>query len=985
VLGPVRLDVDGSELPLSGRRQRAVLARLVLGAGQAVSADELLNDVWADGLPATGVKTVAYQISKLRSLLGSHAGVIATTTTGYRLDLARDRVDVHVADELIDQAREVLGSDPHRSEALIERALRLRRGRAFADVDEIFVDIEVQRLEGRHLLARHTLAEARLAQGRAADVIGDLGALLAENPLEEGVAGSLMIALERSGRTADALRVFADLRRRLGAELGIEPSGQLRQLEQRLLLGDGAPEPTAPRASNLPTPVSSFVGRADEITQIVDLLAGVRLVTLTSFGGAGKTRLAIEVAARLEDRFPDGLWFIDLVPISDPVLLAETFLDNIGTVVSGAQDAPARLRAELAGRRALIVVDNCEHVADDVGRLIGALLRDAPDLCVLATSRVSLGVPGEVVWNVPPLPAATAGVELFGQRAEHIRPGSVAQADHSVIVEICERMDGIPLAIELASARLRTMTVEQIAEHLADRFRLLVNTERRADERQQSLLATLSWSYDLLDAPERALLSQLASCVDGFTLDAAVVLSDGDRLDVLGRLDRLVGAGLVAFSEHAGVGRYRMLETVREFAADRLEPQDRTDANHRHAAYYATVAAAVAELIAAGDDEGIRLADRELGNLRAAMGWAYAHGQARVGMGMAHHLWRYFYDQPTGSNENIRWGLLALDSIEDDDEDTMLVAADTVIEAYNLGDRDAVEAGVDRIQRGLDEVRTPHVRSRLLTALNTAVLDTDPRAAEAYLNAAWSTAPPRPEAIPILSNLIELSWHSGVLDVPEMIRRLDAVLATMDERPPLVLKVRAGIAASAGQWDEVVRLTDDLPGTKLDNDLQVVRIEALIALGRFAEALTLTGAPDPFDYWFDVQRVRYLGAVLELARRDAPAALERLRPAVRWTQMDARPLALAMHLAALLAVTMHRLGHDDDAARLFGFAAAERERLRIELRLSYRSLVDEAEAACRSVVGASRCDELAAAGAATPWPRLVDEVLGSPSEPRTAK
>ncbi len=356
VLGPVRLDVDGVEQRLTARRQRAVLACLVLHAGEAISADRLLHDVWGpDARPSSGVKVVAYQISQLRDRMGSHDAVIATTTAGYRLDLDRDRIDSFVSDELIDRARVALPSDPHVSETLIERAIGLRRGRPFADLDDVFVEIEVQRLEGRHVLARRTLAEARLAQGRAADVIGDLGALLAEQPLEEAVAATLMTALERSGRSADALRVFDELRRRLGSELGIEPSAQLRQLEQRILVGDAGAadvgdEHVAGATGNLPTPLSSFVGRGDEIDEIVALMSTARLVTLTSFGGAGKTRLAIEVAGRLRDRFSDGVWFVDLVPISDPVLLAETIIASVGISQTGVRDTEAYLRSALADR-----------------------------------------------------------------------------------------------------------------------------------------------------------------------------------------------------------------------------------------------------------------------------------------------------------------------------------------------------------------------------------------------------------------------------------------------------------------------------------------------------------------------------------------------------------------------------------------------------------------------------------------------------------
>ena len=315
----------------------------------------------------------------------------------------------------------------------------------------------MQRLEGRQVLARRTLAEARLAQGRASDVVGDLDVLLAEHPLDEAVAGVLMTALERAGRTADALRVYGDLRRRLGAELGIEPSGQLRQLEQRLLTGDARGEPVAASSgtSRRRCPPSSV---ADEIAEITALLSSARLVSLSSFGGAGKTRLAIEVAARLRDRFADGVWFVDLVPISDPVLLPETFVASVGIPGTGARDTESYLAAELATRHALIVVDNCEHLADEVGALVGRLLRHAPDIRVLATSRARLGV--RTKWSgtcrrcrppPPPSSSSCSAPSSCGRaRAPMPTPGSSPQ--------ICDRLDGIPLAIELASARLRIMT-----------------------------------------------------------------------------------------------------------------------------------------------------------------------------------------------------------------------------------------------------------------------------------------------------------------------------------------------------------------------------------------------------------------------------------------------------------------------------------------------------------------------------------------------
>ncbi len=305
------------------------------------------------------------------------------------------------------------------------------------------------------------------------------------------------------------------------------------------------------------------------------MLLTTRLVSLLSFGGVGKTRLAIEVAANLADRFVDGVWFVDLVPITEAILLPDTFIAGVGLPATGNRDPEAYLVSQLATRNALIVVDNCEHLVDDVGDLVGRLVRAAPDVRVLTTSRLSLGVRDEVIWHVQPLAIATAAFELFSQRARLVRPGfQVDDSNRGVIEQICERLDGIPLAIELASARLKTMTVNQVADHLEDRFRLLTRADRNADGRQQSLLATMTWSYDLLDDADSELLRRLSVFTDGFTLEAATVIgSDGapSTIDVLDSLDRLVDASLITFVEVGGAARYRMLETVRDFAAGQLD------------------------------------------------------------------------------------------------------------------------------------------------------------------------------------------------------------------------------------------------------------------------------------------------------------------------------------------------------------------------------------------------------------------------------
>ncbi len=978
VLGPLRLVVGGVERPLTARRQRAVLACLVLHLGEAVSADRLLHDVWGDEIPASGAKAVAYQVLKLRGLLGpDHSSVLSTTTAGYRLELAPEAIDGCAFDARLDQARALLPADPPAAEALIAQALALTRGRPYADLDEGFLDAEVRRLDGRHVLARRTLAEARLAQGRAADVIDDLAVLLAEQPLEEAIAALLMVALDRAGRTTDALRVFGDLRRRLGSELGIEPSGELRQLEQRLLMGERGGEPARAMSSNLPTPLSSFVGREQEIAEIVGLVSNARLVSLLSFGGVGKTRLAIEVGSRMIDTFANGVRFVDLLRITDPVLLPDALIDGVGIPGTAARDPESHLAAELAGWQALIVVDNCEHLGVEVGLLVGRLLARAPGIRILATSRVSLGVSDEVVWQVPPLPTTTAAIELFTARALLVRPDSVTATDGALIAQICERVDGIPLAIELAAARLRTMTVAEVAEHLEDRFGLLTRADRDVDDRHRSLLATMRWSHDLLAEPDRELLRHVSPCIDGFSLDASVALCAGGRLDVVDRLDRLVAAGLLTFTARSGVGRYRLLETVRDFVASLLDQGERVAAALAHASYYATIAARITELRTDGTDQWIRLGDHEIGNLRAAMAWAFANERPRLAMAMASDLWRYFWEQASGSNENVRWGRLALDVIDEDDDAVMLVAAGTVIEAYNLGDVEAMHVAETRVRRGLASDRAPAVRSRLLTALGSALTATAPRAAEACFDDAWELVPVGPSSINLLGNAVEAWWLTGTpRDEAMVVERMNAVQATMAGGPsPALIKVAAGIAACAGRCHEVLRLTDDLSGPdKALNDTTVLRIEALGSLGRYDEALALSGEPTVNDYWVDVQRVGYFGAAIDLSRGEPAAARDRLDLIARMLADDGRTLAMAMHLAALLAATLHPLGRLDDAARLLGFADSECARLSIGLRRSCQPLVDGAARACRVRLGRTRYDELVAAGAATPWPTLASAV-----------
>ncbi len=992
MLGPVQVDVDDVECAVSARRQRAVLAYLALNAGQAVPADRLLEAIWGDNLPQTGVKAVAFQISKLRSLLdpdrAAEGSVIVTSPAGYLLNLGGGSVDVREFEGLIVAARDVLDSDPKQCQELLDKALHLWRGQPFADLgDEAFVDVEIRRLEESRLLARRTLAEARLAQGRNADVVAELETLIEEQPLEEGVVQLLMTALHRSGRTSDALRAYGDLRRRLGSELGIEPSGQLKQLEQQLLIGDGDRSVTVSNVGspsgtrgNLPSPLSSFIGRTDEIREISELLSTTRLVSLVSFGGVGKTRLAIEVASNLVDSFEDGVWFLDLVPIADERQLADEFIVATGHLNIHDADPVEYLLSQLAKSNMLIVVDNCEHIVRDVADLIEHVLQVAPDVRVLATSRLGLGVAGEAVWHVQPLAVSTAAFDLFVERAQLVRPGFVVDdANRGVIEQICERLDGIPLAIELAAARLKATTVDQISEHLDDRFRLLTS----ADERQKSLLATMTWSYDLLSDAERDLLRKLWVFSDGFTLEAAVAMGPGEAIatvDVLDGLSSLVDTSLIAFEENSGSARYRILETVRQFVEGQLDGDAREDVRLRHAEYYRAVAVSVDEMLSRNSDEWTRLANPELGNFRSAMAWAFENERERLGMSMASHLWQFFWSR-TSHRENLRWTRTALEHVRTGGDDLLLTAANMAIEAYNVGDREAEQFAMTYVNSGFDSVIDPTVKSRLLCVQAVTMLDYDPRAGAALLKKAWEAGPGgRRESYAILYNEVQFAWLIGeVADNDTMLERLNQTEIESPNPSPRSALIRTAVATRSGRWEEAVDLAE-----KMVVHEETVRIalklhhsEALGALGRFDEAIAQIPPLETEEMSADLQQVHLVLAPVDLARGEVSSALDRLGTLVELIAGDDRRKAMAMHVAALLAIGAEQIGQHENAAILFGFAYAEQDRLDIMLRMSDRARAEHAAVSCREVLGEELFENLAAEGADTPFSDLPSIKINS--------
>jgi predicted ATPase/DNA-binding SARP family transcriptional activator len=670
ILGPLEVRVDGRRVAVPGARQRALLCALLQRPGEVVPPDRLIDDVFGETPPAEARNALQTYVTRLRQALGPAADVIVTRPPGYLVDLSRATVDAARFADLLAKAR--AAETATAALALVEQALALWHGSAFAEFADRFARPEALRLEELRLAAREDGAALLLHLDRVAEATAALDALVAEQPWRERAVELLITSLARSGRTVEALAAYRRYRDRLRDDLGLDPSPALRQLEQQVLRGQLQPErrkPLAPARRALPTRVTSLVGRDRELAAIRGLLSDGRLVTLVGPGGVGKTRLAHEVAAAEQDP-----WWVDLAALRDGEAVPSAVADAVGLDVQPGSPLLDTLRGWARSATGLLVLDNCEHLLPSVSALVEELLAASSALRMLATSRERLAVDGEQVFAVSPLEVPEPGasdplrpaVQLFLDRARAADPHLVP--DRRLLQragEVVRALDGLPLAIELAAARVGTLTVDDLADRLDARFELLRQTRGGGDPRHHTLRAVVDWSFDLLTTEEQRLLLRLSVFAAAFDLTTVeAILADGDlpAQRIADLIARLTGRSMLIRPGPVGVGRYRMLETLRSYAAFRLPPADADRLRRRLAAFLVDLTERAERGLYSADEQAwVQRIELWLDDVRTTWIWARDAGETDIAVRLAAALTRFAYWRLR--SDLLAWGTWAVETV----------------------------------------------------------------------------------------------------------------------------------------------------------------------------------------------------------------------------------------------------------------------------------------------------------------------------------
>lgn len=760
MLGPLQVRANGRDVEIRAGLSRTLLIALAVRAPEAVSAGTLIDVLWGDAQPRNPANALQIQVSYLRRALAADDGTaqpIVTRPGGYALEVNAEAIDAVRFERLVAAAQvsPFDSSDPDGAAAVLrqlDEALAMWRGDALADAgSEPSLQPFAVRLEELRWQAHELRNDVLLALGRHAHVVGAAGALVADQPLRERLHEQLMVALYRCGRQADALRAYEAARKLLIEELGINPGPGLQALEQRILRqdpsldwlppagtardtvaagasgeasADVAALPIEMRLAALPVPPTPLIGREAETARVGELLARTRLVTLTGPGGAGKTRLAIDVARRAG---LDKVWFVDLSTVDLPELVAPSVAASLGATTGPADDPVDVVASALATEAGLVVLDTCEHVLTGAAAVASAIVRRAEGIKVLATSRRALGISGEAAWPVPPLAvgaggeasfddiAASPAVVLFCERARFVRPDFELTPENAHdVAEICLALDGLPLAIELAAGRTDVLTPSAMRERLRHRFDLLVDGASDAALRQQTLRGAIDWSVELLSEDQRTFFARLGAFAGTFDLEAAENVAGHDLSDPLALLAALVRHSMVSPD---GAGRFRLLDTVRAYAEELLADLDADETRQRHAQHY-TQTAERSELVLRGDDQVVALTTlrRELPNFNAALEWSLTVGDVSVAARLAGALaWFWALDgrldaadrhlrralmienAPAEIQAKVLWGYSLLVAALGDPREALRAADESVVRAREANDASTLGAALNAV------------------------------------------------------------------------------------------------------------------------------------------------------------------------------------------------------------------------------------------------------------------------------------------------
>lgn len=648
-----------------GSRARVALAFLALERWRPVTHDELAEVVWGADLPPTWRAALRGVVSRVRRALAvagmEPTAALTSSRGGYQLHLPPgSTVDVEQAQQWLQDARSLVDTDAEEARAQAERAMATLRGEFLGGVDGAWVERRRLELSELHLQALEVFSQTCATCGDADGAVCAAEEAVARQPLRESAHLCAMAAHEAAGNRARALRAYERCRRVLAEELGVAPGPDLQQAYVALLgdepAGDATPQrPRAP--GNLPAPRGCFIGRSRERAEVRRLLGSTRLLTITGTGGAGKSRLGLEVVSEVVEDYPDGVWLVELAGVGEARLVGAQVQSALQVPDQHGCSALDSLARHLERKRVLLVLDNCEHVVASCASLVDRLLRSCPAVQVVATSREPLCLEGETVWVIPPLssPGLDEGgpiepllrydaVALFVDRAVSAAPGLDLSGMGDAVATICRRLDGIALAIELAAASARSMAVTDIAERLRDRFDLLVNGVRTAPARHQTLRAALDWSYESLSEPERRHFAGVSVFAGGFTIDAAEALCPDGARAALGTLIRLVDKSLVMADRSGPYGRYRLLETTRQYGLEKVAELGIEAQVRRAQMRWAAGLAEAAEEGLEGRDQALWLhrLDVEYDNLQGTLDWAADHPADLDGHRTAAALWRYW-------------------------------------------------------------------------------------------------------------------------------------------------------------------------------------------------------------------------------------------------------------------------------------------------------------------------------------------------------